>query len=423
MSIAIPPNAQSWVDVPPNSDFPIQNLPFGIFETDSSSPRVGVAIGEHILDVAALGELNYLEGLPFELTDLYASSLNRLMSRGKKAVMALRQRLFELLEAQHSPLQHRPEHIENVLATQTEAKMLLPVCIGDYTDFYASKEHAMNVGSMFRDPENALLPNWLHLPVGYHGRSSSIVVSNTAVRRPSGQQLPKADEPPIYGPSRLLDFELEMAFVTFDGKPLGERISTDEAEDYIFGLCLFNDWSARDIQKWEYVPLGPFLGKNFASSISPWIVPLEALDPFRIPGPVQEPEVLPYLQYSGNNHLDIQLQVILQTQDGTETVISQSNAKHLYWNMHQQLAHHTVNGCNIRCGDMMASGTISGPSKEMYGSLLELSWKGTQPLTLNDGSQRTFLQDGDTIIMRGHGQSDALRIGFGEVRTSLLPAL
>jgi fumarylacetoacetase len=275
---------------------------------------------------------------------------------------------------------------------------------------------------MFRDPANALLPNWLYIPVGYHGRASSIIPSGTPIKRPVGQVRPDPEKPPVLSPTRLLDFELEMAFVTFPGKPLGERIDIDEAEDYIFGLCLFNDWSARDIQKWEYVPLGPFLGKSFASAISPWIVTLDALEPFRISGPEQNPEVLDYLKYTGKKRYDINLEVYLQPQDKNPTLISQSNFKHMYWNMSQQLAHHTVNGCNIKGGDMMGSGTISGPTPDSFGSMLELSWAGSKTVALDDGSERKFIQNGDTVMMKGWGEKDNVRIGFGEVSNKILPA-
>jgi len=297
--------------------------------------------------------------------------------------------------------------------------MHMPVHVGDYTDCYSSEDHARNVGKMFRDPENALLPNWKHMPVAYHGRASSIVVSGTPIRRPHGQLKPSETEPPIYGPSRLLDFELEMAFITHPGKPLGTPITTSEADDYIFGLVLFNDWSARDIQKWEYIPLGPFLGKNFASSISPWIVTLDALQPYRVPGPVQDPKVLPYLEYRGDSHYDIDLEVEITTPSGDSKVVCRSNFKHMYWNMRQQLAHHTVNGCNIRGGDMIASGTISGPEEGSFGSMLEISWKGTKPVPMPDGTERRFINDGDTVKMRGSNGA----IGFGEVSGELLPAL
>ena len=298
--------------------------------------------------------------------------------------------------------------------------MLKPIHIGDYTDFYSSKHHAMNVGKMFRDPDNALLPNWVHIPVGYHGRSSSIIISGENIKRPSGQILPKGEKNPVFSKSRLLDFELEMAFITGEGKPLGKSISTIEAEDYIFGLCLFNDWSARDIQKFEYVPLGPFLGKSFASSISPWIITLDALEPFRIKGEIQTPNVLPYLEYTGNKNYDINLEVFIKTNQGITTKVSTSNFKYMYWNMCQQLAHHTINGCNIKAGDIMASGTISGPKSTEYGSMLELSWGGTKEIKLKNNETRKFLENNDTVIMKGYGKNKNLRIGFGEVRNKII---
>jgi fumarylacetoacetase len=309
-----------------------------------------------------------------------------------------------------------------VLIPEEDVIMQMPVQIGDYTDFYSSKEHATNVGMMFRDPANALLPNWLWIPVGYHGRASSVILSGQDIHRPKGQIKPDPNADPIFAPSRQVDFELEMAFVTFNGKPLGDSISTNEAEDFIFGLCLFNDWSARDIQAWEYVPLGPFLAKNFASSLSPWIVTLDALEPFAVETGNQNPEVLSYLKFEGKKSYDIHLEVGLQPENEGETTICNSNFKYMYWNMAQQLAHHTVNGCNIRCGDLMGSGTISGATPDSYGSMLELAWRGTKPLTLKDGSERKFIADNDTVIMRGHCESNGVRIGFGEVSAKILPA-
>lgn len=414
---------KSWLQIDSNSDFSLQNLPFGVFKTANHSPRVGVAIGDQIVDLLALQQLAYLGELGFSENDFNQCVLNTMMKHGKRACADLRLRIYSLMKEDNAELRDNSDHRNKVLVKQSDATMLLPIQIGDYTDFYSSRDHATNVGIMFRDPANALLPNWLHIPVGYHGRASSIICSGEPIRRPKGQTKPNEDEPPVFGPSKLLDIELEMAFVTFDGKPLGESISTSEADDYIFGMTLFNDWSARDIQKWEYVPLGPFLAKNFASSMSPWIVTLEALEYFRLEGPKQEPEVLDYLKYTGNKHIDINLQVDLIPEGGSENTICRSNYKHMYWNMNQQLAHHTVNGCNIRCGDVMASGTISGPEPESFGSMLELSWKGTKPIPLNDGTERKFLQDGDTIVMTGYCEKDGIRIGFGEVRTKILPAL
>ncbi len=410
-------NLKSWVNVPEANDFPIQNLPFGIFSTNTLSLRVGVAIGECILDLQSLEELGFLKGLGFSSEDFASSKLNGIINRGKASASALRNRISELLRSDSTELKDS-QHASSCLVEMSEATMHMPVEVGDYTDCYSSEDHARNVGKMFRDPENALLPNWKHMPVAYHGRASSIVVSGTPVKRPHGQLKTAEDQPPVYGPSRLLDFELEMAFITHPGKPLGEPISTAEAEDYIFGMVIFNDWSARDIQKWEYVPLGPFLGKNFASSISPWVVTLDALEPYKVPGPVQDPQVLPYLKYEGDSHYDLELEVEIVPPNGQGKVVCRSNFKHMYWNMRQQLAHHTVNGCNIRGGDMIASGTISGPDTGSFGSMLEISWRGTKPIQMPDGTERKFIADGDTVVMRA---SKGL-IGFGEVSGELLSA-
>ncbi len=416
------PSLKSWVDVPVNTDFPIQNLPFGIFKTSQLTPRVGVRIGDFVLDLKTLFVLGYLENLPFEMNDFDTDYLNNLMLKGKKGSRDLRNRVSKLLSIDQKDLQYNQHHVEQALIPIDQVQMCMPVKIGDYTDFYSSKEHATNVGMMFRDPANALLPNWLWIPVAYHGRASSVILSGQSIHRPKGQIKPDADSNPIYAACRNLDFELETAFITFEGKPLGDSISTSEAEDYIFGMVLFNDWSARDIQTWEYVPLGPFLAKNFASSMSAWIVTLDALDPFKTSGPEQKPEVLDYLKYENHKSYDIQLEVAIKPENATETVVSNSNFKYMYWNMAQQLAHHTVNGCNIRCGDLMGSGTISGPTPNSYGSMLELAWKGTKPLKMNDGTERNFILDYDTVIMRGYAEKEGVRIGFGEVVTKVLPA-
>lgn len=417
------PNVSSWVEVPENSDFPIQNLPFGIFKTGKDNPRVGVAIGEQVLDLKALHVLGYLENLPFEASDFNTHTLNRIIERGKKATRELRNRVHKLLRSDVPDLRNREHHVKQSLFQMSDVDMLMPVDVGDYTDFYSSIEHATNVGTMFRDPDNALLPNWKHIPVGYHGRASSIVISGTPIHRPKGQMMPPDANAPVFGPCKLLDFELEMAFITYPGKPLGESISTAEAEDYIFGMVLFNDWSARDIQKWEYVPLGPFLAKNFASSISPWVVTLDALEPFKVKGPDQDPPVLPYLEISSEQNYDIDLEVAIHPAgQAAEGTVCRSNYKYMYWSQTQQLAHHTVNGCNIRAGDMMASGTISGKDESSFGSMLELSWKGTRTVKLPGGEERKFIQDGDEVIMRGHATKNGVRVGFGEVRSKVLPA-
>ena len=412
---------KSWLEISRESDFPIQNLPFGIYSTKNKTKRVGVAIGNQILDLSQLLKLGYLDSLSFCEHCFSNEYLNRMMGHGKLEIRDLRNRISELLNVENPELSQNKEAIAKVLDLQIESEMHLPVKIGDYTDFYSSEQHAFNVGSMFRDPDNALLPNWKHIPVAYHGRSSSVIPSGQDVVRPKGQQKLDDNKNPIFGASKLLDFELEMGFITFQGKPLGNTISTKEADEYIFGMCLFNDWSARDIQKWEYVPLGPFLAKNFASSMSCWIVTLDALEPFRTAGPIQKPKVLPYLEYNGNKHLDIELTVAIQTENGSKKVVTNSNYKHMYWNMNQQLAHHTVNGCNVNCGDMLASGTISGPEVGSFGSMLEISWKGTKPVKMPDGSERKFVQDGDSVIFNGRAKNKNFNIGFGELISKVLP--
>lgn len=412
----------TWVEVPKNSDFTIYNLPFGVFKNKRLSPRIGIAIGDKIVDLSVLDQEGFFSDMFLPEGIFLNEALNELISLGKTQTKKIRERVQELLLADNEKL--RDHSIRGkVMVNRKEAEMLLPVKIGDYTDFYSSKEHATNVGKMFRDPENALLPNWTHLPVGYHGRASSIIPSGVPIIRPKGQFKDPDMDVPGFGPSRRLDFELELAFIT--GKPtkLGDSIGTEEAEDYIFGFVLFNDWSARDIQAWEYVPLGPFLGKSFASSISPWVVTLEALEHFRTVGPKQEPEVLPYLQCTSNHSFDLQLEAYIQPENVKQaTKVCTSNFKYMYWNVAQQLAHHTVNGCNINVGDMMASGTISGPTEDSFGSMLELSWKGTKPVKLDSGEERKFIEDGDTVIMKGFAEKDGVRVGFGEVRASVLPA-
>ena len=416
------PALTSWVAVPENSDFPIQNLPFGIFKTDYMSAGAGVAIGEHVLDLTYLYENGFLDGMGLPAGVFNQSSLNDFIGLGKTKTREVRERISELLQADNEELRDRKAARELSLIPMAEVQMLMPVNVPNYTDFYSSEEHARNVGMMFRDPENALLPNWKHIPVGYHGRASSIVVSGTPLHRPKGQM--KADDAtaPTFGPCRLLDFELEMAFITCQENGLGNSISTAEAEDHIFGFVLFNDWSARDIQKWEYVPLGPFLAKNFGSSISPWVVTMDALEPFRAQGPEQDPKVLPYLEVEGPKNFDINLEVAIQPEGAQASVVSRSNFKYMYWNVNQQLAHHAVNGCNIQVGDMYASGTISGPTPDSYGSMLELAWRGSKPLSLDNGAERKFILDGDTVIMKGHAEKDGVRVGFGEVSTLVLPA-
>ncbi len=403
----------SWVPYKSDTDFPIQNMPFGIART-AGQARIVSILGDQIIDLQIINQLGFFEALNLGGFSFVQNTLNPFIALGKTKTAAVRNTLIGLFSQDADR-----EKLQKALSDKSHWEMLLPLHIGDYTDFYSSIEHATNVGSMFRDPKNALLPNWLHLPVGYHGRASTIVVSGTDIFRPMGQTKP-GEGAPIYGPSQLLDFELEMAFVVGRDTDMGQQISTERAEEYIFGLALFNDWSARDIQKWEYVPLGPFLGKNFASTMSPWIVTLEALEAFRVQGPPQEPEVLPYLRYHGKKNYDIQLFVDLTSPSGVTTTISRSNFKYMYWNMCQQLAHHTINGCSVRIGDLYASGTISGKDPGSYGSMLELTWKGTKPIQLADGTERKFLQDGDSLTLRGFGERKGIRIGFGQATGKIL---
>ncbi len=396
------------------SDFTIHNIPFGIFSIKNQPKCLATIIGDQVVDLYALAELGYFDDLKIKKTVFKKDYLNDFMVLGKVKTNAVRKRVQEIL----SDFKKLPP---SVFYHENSVQLHLPVQIGDYTDFYSSIEHATNVGKMFRGPENALLPNWRHIPVGYHGRSSSIVVSGVPIHRPQGQVKPKDAPFPIFQPTARLDFELETGFIIGKETALGESIPIDQAEAYIFGKVLFNDWSARDIQSWEYVPLGPFLGKNFASSMSPWVVTMEALAPFRVRGPQQEPQVLPYLQYSGDKNIDIQLEVSILPEKGNETVVSRSNFKYMYWNMAQQLAHHTVNGCNVRIGDLMGSGTISGKDDTSLGSMLELSWSGTKQLPLKGGIKRTFIEDNDTVIMRGYCEKEGVRVGFGTLSTKVLP--
>lgn len=416
------PNRKTWLTVKDDSDFPIQNIPFGVFLTRDDIITIGTRIGDYAIDLGALHQLGYFEGIPLTDDIFLQDTLNDFIADGRITWRLVRNRIAEIFDVDNTELKDNAEHRDRIIFTMEEIEMQLPVTIGDYTDFYASKEHATNVGSIFRDPENALMPNWLHIPIGYHGRSSSIVTSGTPIKRPIGQTKPKNAEKPVFGPSKRLDFELEMAFITTDVNKLGETIKLEEAEDYIFGMVLFNDWSARDIQGWEYAPLGPFLGKSFASTISPWIVTMDALEPFRTESPKQDPAPLPYLQQTGNRSFDINLKAFIQPENGQEVLVSASNFKYMYWTMAQQLTHHTSNGCNVRAGDMMGSGTISGPTKDSYGSMLELTWAGKNPIKLNDGSERKFINDNDTIILRGYCQDNYRRIGFGECTGKVLPS-
>ena len=413
---------KSFINYPQNSDFSIHNIPFGVAVFNREYIACCTRIGDLVIDLATLfdyGFFDEIEGLNENVFEAY--TINEFIELGKPVTNAVRLKIQELL-LEGSSLSHDEKTIEECFYDLDKVQMMMPLHVQNYTDFYSSIEHATNVGKMFRDPANALLPNWKHLPVGYHGRASSIVVSGINFHRPKGQMKPADAEKPIFGASKQLDFELEMAFVLNKNTEIGESISTQEAEDAIFGMVIFNDWSARDIQSWEYVPLGPFLGKNFCSSISPWVVTLEALEPFRTASPKQEPEVLDYLKFEGDKNFDINLEVYLQPENGEENLICKSNYKYMYWNMAQQLAHHTINGCNVEVGDLYASGTISGSEPNSFGSMLELTWRGQNPLKLSDGSERKFIEDHDTIIMRGFSEKDGIRVGFGEVRGKVLPA-
>ncbi|MDC3198625.1 fumarylacetoacetase [Flavobacteriaceae bacterium] len=409
---------QPWIKVDKNSDFSIYNLPFGIFSESNQIKRVGIAIGENIIDLHAAYKLGVFKDLKFDISVLKSNHLNDFIALGKHITVKVRELIQSELCDENSVLKSHP----SVFINQLTVTMHLPVKVGDYTDFYSSIEHATNIGTMFRDPDNALLPNWKYLPVGYHGRASSIIVSGNDVYRPKGQVVLEPNSPPTFQVSTRVDFELEMAFIIGKNSSLGNSVSTNDADDYIFGKVLFNDWSARDIQKWEYVPLGPFLAKSFASSMSAWVVTLEALEPFKVDGPSQEPVVLPYLSYKGSRNYDINLEVAIQPESCIETIVSHSNFKYMYWNMNQQLAHHTVNGCNLNVGDLMASGTISGKNPNSYGSMLELSWAGTKPVELIEGGTRKFIKDDDTVIMRGYCQNGKIRVGFGNVISKLLKA-
>jgi fumarylacetoacetase len=420
------PSLQSWVPVPAGSPFPIQNLPYGVFRRPgSNAAAVGVAIGAQVLDLKLLEERGLFRGPILGRQRVFDQGrLNPLLALGWPAWTEARARTSQLLRAEEPTLRDDPALRGAALVPQDQVTMQLPVAVGDYTDFYSSRHHATNVGIMMRGPDNALMPNWLYLPVAYHGRASSLVVSGTDLHRPWGQVKPDNAPAPIFGPSRLLDFELEMGFFVGPGNALGQPIPIEQAAEHIFGMVLVNDWSARDIQRWEYQPLGPFLAKNFGTSLSPWVVTLEALEPFRTAGPAQDPPPFPHLRCTGDWAYDIHLEVLLQTDRmNAPSSVSLSNARHLYWNVCQQLAHHTSNGCNLRPGDLLASGTISGPTPDSLGSLLELTWKGTRPLQLPGGEERRFLEDGDIVILTGWCQGPSYRVGFGEVRGKVLPAV
>ncbi|XP_006033508.1 fumarylacetoacetase isoform X2 [Alligator sinensis] len=414
----------SFIQVEQNSDFPLQNLPYGVFSTrDKPRHRIGVAIGDQILDLSAVKHLFTGPVLSKHHNVFDQPTLNDFMGLGREAWKEARVFLQKLLSAREPVLRDDSELRKRAFVPQASAIMHLPAEIGDYTDFYSSLHHAMNVGIMFRGKENALNPNWLHLPVGYHGRASSVVVSGTPIHRPLGQTRPDDAKPPVFGACKRLDLELEMAFFVGPGNKLGEPIPIAKADDHIFGVVLMNDWSARDFQKWEYVPLGPFLSKSFGTTISPWVVTMEALMPFVLPNPIQDPKPLPYLCDEEPYTFDINLFVAIKGEGMSKpSTICKSNFKHMYWTMKQQLAHHSRNGCNLKPGDLLASGTISGPDPESFGSMLELSWNGTKEIDLGNGQSRKFLQDGDEVVMTGYCQGNGYRVGFGQCSGKVLPA-
>ena len=416
----------SWRSIDEHSDFPLENLPYGAFRKDGGATHLGVAVGEDVLDLAAVANAGLVDDI-CERELLEAGALNPFLAAGRTTWSALRERLTALL-VHDGDSRIRSANVERFFVRQRDVELVLPIEIGDYVDFYSSIEHATNLGRLFRPDGEALMPNWRHLPVGYHGRSSTIVIDGTPIVRPSGQRKPAGAALPEYAPSARLDIELEVGFITGPGNRLGDPIPASDAREHIFGVVLVNDWSARDIQAWEYQPLGPFLGKSFATTLSPWIVTLEALEPFRSRGPRQEPEPLPYLRTQEPWAYDISLAVDLQSADMREKglpaqTVSRTTFAHMYWNMAQQLAHATANGTAIRPGDLYASGTISGTTPESQGSFIELTWNGERPLELSSGERRAFLADGDAVTLRGWCERPgARRIGFGAARGTILPA-
>jgi len=416
---------KSFIEVSPDSHFPIQNLPFGIFQPRGGKPRAGVAIGDFVADLSVLEELGHFRSPEFRGQKPFSEdSLNSFLALGRPAWRKARAILGRLLSSKTPILRDNARLRSRVFHSKEKITMKLPVRIGNYTDFYSSYYHAHNVGTMLRGAQNALMPNWKSLPVAYHGRASSVIASGTDIRRPSGQTKAADAANPVFGPTKSLDYELEMAFLIGPGNSLGEPVPIGKATDHIFGMVLMNDWSARDIQAWEYQPLGPFLAKNFATSISPWVVTLEALEAFRKPLPRQDPRPLPYLRCKDDFTFDIRLEAHLQTASmKAPHVITQTNFQNLYWSISQQLAHHTVSGCNLQPGDLLASGTISGANEESRGCMLELTWRGANPLKLPNDETRKWLEDGDRLTLTGWCQGDGYRVGFGEVSGRILPVL
>jgi fumarylacetoacetase len=418
------PMRRSWIGSAnePGAEFPIQNLPYGVFSYQDGAPRVGVAIGDQILDLSVLESVGAIR--PSTDSSVFNQpSVNAFMARGRAAWSTTRASIAQLLDANEPLLRDDTSLRARALVPMSSARLHLPIFVRSFTDFYASKEHATNVGMMFRDPANALMPNWLHIPIGYNGRASTVVISGTAIRRPLGQTKPATADAPNFGPCRNLDFELELGAIIGTGSQMGEPVTVAEAYDMIFGYVLLNDWSARDIQAWEYQPLGPFQAKAFATTISPWIVTSEALEPFRVAPPERVRPLLPYLTEATPNNFDIQLEVTLAPSRKQRSTIARTNQKYMYYSAAQQLAHHAVCGCAMCTGDLLGSGTISGPTRDSLGSLLEMSRNGKEPLSLDCGSVRSFLEDGDTLILRGYAEGRGYRVGFGECAGTILPAI
>lgn len=421
------PDLKSFISVDKNSDFPIQNLPFGIFSFQAKDKefqkRIGVAIGEYIFDLGTAFNEGLFQASNYPSLDYHAASLNSLMSLGREKVRSLREEISYLLNDNTPIIRDNTTLFNKLLIKQSITTMHLPFEVSGYTDFYSSREHAENIGRMFRDKNNPLLPNWLHLPVGYDGRAKSVVVSGTPIKRPSGQVKLDADSSPKFSLSKALDVEVEVGTVIGMKSSMGETIDIKNAPNHVFGMVLLNDWSARDIQKWEYVPLGPFLAKNFATSISPWVVTLDALEPFRVSSPEQSPQVLPYLRRQADWGIDLKLDLSIKTQNSKSIKsVSHTNFKYMYWDMMQQIAHHSINGCPMNTGDLLGSGTISGTKQDSFGSFIELTEGGKKPIILEDGSERRFLQDGDEAIISGYCENDKYRIGFGAVSGLIIKA-
>ncbi|SNR35830.1 fumarylacetoacetase [Lutibacter flavus] len=417
------PNRKSWLQVAQGCDFPIQNIPFGVFITKDDIITIGTRIGEYAIDLGAFHQLGYFNGIPLTDDIFMQDSLNDFIDDGRMTWRLVRNRIAEIFDINNTTLKDNKSHRDVIIFDVNEVEMLSPVDVGDFTDFFSSKAHAKNISKMFNLQNNSKEQNWLHMPLGYNERASSVVVSGTSIRRPYGQTLPADGLNPVFGPSNKLDMEVEMAFITTSANNFGDRILVNEAEEFIFGMVLLNDWSTRDVQKWESKPLGPFLSKSFASTISPWIVTLDALEPYRCKSAKQE-NLLPYLQLNTpKNTFDIKLNTFLETENGDLNLLSDSNFNNLYWSIAQQLAHQTVNGCNVRSGDLFGSGTISGKEEKSFGSLLELCWNEEKPITLKDGTKRTYLEDGDNVIIRGYCENEHGRIGFGKCTGKILPAI